>query len=241
MELKNIRVVLVEPSGAINIGSIARLCKNFGIKDLRMVSPKCDPSNPEAIRMAVKGRDLLINAKAHLSLISAISDCQRVIATCGRIDHGDIPIHTIREASEWLSEASSETSIAIVFGREDRGLTNQELLLANKVVSIETSPLYPSLNLSHSVAIILHQFFYSNFNKNKVFINPAFPIEIEDLLKDARKLLLEIGFLLEHTSKARMSKLRKLLNRAEIKPEEVSLIRGILRQVRWAIKNMDDI
>ncbi len=238
---QEINLILVEPAGAINLGSVARLCENFGIHELRLVTPHCDPEDQQAKRMAVKGKNFLENAKNFSTLLDAIKDSDRVIATCGRIDHGRIPLYDIDEALPWLLESTDYSSLALVFGREDRGLTNQELQLAHKVISLQTKASYPSLNLSHAVAIVLHELHRLKATKpqrlmgTNVQRNPATPIQLHECIEDAKELLLEIGFLLEHTAQARMTKIKGLLHRAEIKPEEVSLIRGILRQTRWAI------
>ena len=245
MRLQNqaTKLILVEPSGPLNIGSVARLCENFGIKELRLVAPRCDPNDEEARRMAVKGKKILDKAKQYPSLLDAIGDCRRVIATTGRIDHGAIPLSPPEEVIKWSGEASIESPLALVFGREDSGLTNQELLLAQKVLTIATPSNYKSLNLSHSVAIVLNELSRSNqnnlpiTNKKANIQHPASPKQIEDCLNDAEALLLQIGFLYSHTSKARMSKLKALLQRAEVQPKEISLIRGIVRQMRWAINN----
>ena len=241
---KILKVVLVEPSGEINVGSVARLCANFGVDELRLVSPKCDPLALETKKMAVRGLRILEKAKIYENLNSALSDCSRIIATCGRKDHGDIPLHSDEVALCWALESNKEETIALVFGREDRGLSNEELLKANKIINIETNQEYPSLNLSHAVAIVLHQLnqvskqnlIKAKKNKNQ----PANLIKFEDCINDAGILLLDIGFLMQHTYKARISKIKQILIRAEIKDEEVSLIRGMIRQVRWAIKNKND-
>tara|TARA_Y100001968_G_C19342114_1_gene710071 strand:- start:341 stop:1075 length:735 start_codon:yes stop_codon:yes gene_type:complete len=244
MNKESTKIVLVEPRGAINLGSVARLCENFGITELRLVSPICNKNDPDAIKMALKGRNLLKEAKTYLSLIDAIEDCSRVIATCGRRDHGEIPLHEAQGALQWLRSDQKDTVTAIVFGREDRGLTNQELLLANKVITLKTSSKYPSLNLSHAVAIVLYELNQYNYNlitptsnKNPI---PAFPKELDNFLEDSKKLLLEIGYLLDHTAIAKMDKFKMLLHRAEIRTEEVALIRGIISQVRWAINKKKD-
>ena len=241
-ELKHkLNVILVEPSGPLNVGSIARLCENFGVKELRLVAPRCDPTDAEAIRMAVKGRKFLENAHVYPNLLDAIGDCQRIIATSGRIDHGEIPLSSPKAVIKWLLKIQNEESIALIFGREDRGLSNQELLLANKVISLNKKSDYPSINLSHAVAIVLHEisnnltkdFALGGNNCEKI----AAPKDVNNFAEDAEALLLEIGFLYQHTAKSRMSKIRSLLQRAEIKAEEVSLLRGVLRQMRWAIAN----
>ena len=241
---KNIKIVLVEPSGPINVGSVARLCANFDVHELRLVSPKCDYLDQEAKKMAVKGGKILEKAIIYEDLNSALSDCSRVIATCGRKEHGDIPLSSNKEALCWAFKSERAETIALVFGREDRGLSNEELLKANKVISLNTDKSYPSLNLSHAVAIVLHQFNQLNEldlskgNKSKSY--PANLIKLEDCINDAGSLLLDIGFLMKHTYKAKMSKIKQLLLRSEIKDEEVALIRGIISQTRWKIKNKND-
>ena len=241
---KTLKIVLVEPAGTINVGSVARLCENFNINELRLVSPKCDYLAKESKKMAVRGIKILEEAKIYKDLNSALSDCSRIIATCGRKDHGEIPLYSNKDALRWALESEREETIAIVFGREDRGLSNEELLKANKVISLNTSDKYPSLNLSHAVAIVLHQLNQFNeiglLNPNKIISHPANLIKLEDCINDAGNLLLHIGFLMKHTYKAKMKKIKQLLVRAEIKDDEVALIRGIISQVRWAIKNKND-
>ena len=241
---KTLIVVLVEPSGPINVGSVARLCENFNVNELRLVSPKCNHLNQEAKKMAVRGVKILEKAIIHKNLNSALSDCSRVIATCGRKEHGEIPLNSNKEALCWALKSEKEETIALVFGREDRGLSNEELLKANKVISLNTNENYPSLNLSHAVAIVLHQFNQLNeidlVKQKKTISYPANLIKLEDCINDTGSFLLDIGFLMKHTYKAKMSKIKQLLIRSEIKDEEVALIRGIISQARWKIKNKND-
>ena len=136
---------------------MARLCANFGINDLRLVAPRCNPNDAQALRMAVHGQTVLHQASTFTTLLEALSDCQRVVASCGRIDHGDIPLQTTDQVMPWVGEGlRSGAQVALVFGREDRGLSNEELLLSHRVVRLHTGDHYPSLNLSHAVAILLH-------------------------------------------------------------------------------------
>ena len=241
---KTLKIVLVEPAGTINVGSVARLCENFNINELRLVSPKCDYLAKESKKMAVRGIKILEEAKIYKDLNSALSDCSRIIATCGRKDHGEIPLFSNKDALRWALESDREETIAIVFGREDRGLSNEELLKANKVISLNTSDNYPSLNLSHAVAIILHQL--NQFNQldlvkpNIKNSSPSNLITLEDCINDLGSLLIDIGFLMKHTYKAKITKIKQMLIRAEVKDDEVALIRGIISQTRWAIKNKSD-
>ena len=237
-------VILVEPAGPINVGSVARLCENFKVHELRLVSPKCDYLAHESIKMAVKGVKILEKSKVYEDLNSALSDCTRIIATCGRKEHGEIPLYSNKDALSWSRRSERKETIALVFGREDRGLSNEELLKANKVISLNTSKDYPSLNLSHAVAIVLHQF--NQLNDTELSISnsetscPANLIKLEDFINDAGSLLLDIGFLMKHTYKAKMTKIKKLLLRSEIRDDELALLRGIISQARWKIKNKND-
>ncbi len=232
----DLKVVLVEPSGTINLGSIARLCENFGVDDLRLVSPKCNPLDKEALRMAVHGSSVLRSASIFTTLVDAVKDCDRIVATCGRQDHGGIPLSTEEEGIRWLKQGQNEKAIAIVFGREDRGLTNNELQIAQKVITIKTQKKYRSLNLSHAVSILLHHF-YCISDDRKSFRQSPFklvsPINLKNFINDLETLLLEIGFIYEHTAESRLSKIKGLLHRAEAREEEVALLRGIIRQIRW--------
>jgi len=139
--------VLVEPAGPLNVGSVARLCANFGIDELRLVAPRCDPGAEEARRMAVHGGDLLARARPFPDLAAALADCRRVVATSGRVEQEVLPLSSAGEALHWLLAGQQGPHTqddwgALVFGREDRGLSNDELLQAGRVLpaSPSTSP-----------------------------------------------------------------------------------------------------
>jgi len=248
-------VVLVEPAGPLNVGSVARLCANFGVDDLRLVAPRCDPNAPEAQRMAVHGQSVLAAARVFPTLLEAVSDCHRVVTTAGRLDHGGIPLGPPEAVLPWAISGSSMQPLALVFGREDHGLTNDELLLSQRVISLRSAEAYPSLNLSHAVAVVLHEvarlqtaiepggtpggMINSGFNRDlqgDYTDDPAGPKALEAFLNDAQDLLLEVGFLLDHTARARMAKVRGLLQRGLIRADEVALLRGMVRQLRWAVR-----
>ena len=234
-------MVLVEPAGPLNVGSVARLCANYNIEDLRLVAPRCDPSDPEAVRMAVHGDAVLLHATIFPSLLEAVADCQQVVASCGRIDHGEIPLQSPEEIAPWVQTGRTQgLRSALVFGREDRGLSNEELLISHRVFNLHTGDTYPSLNLSHAVAVVLHELERERRLQAKpdapVKEIPASAPELDGCLRDAEDLLLEVGFLLEHTAKARMAKVKGLVQRALIRSDEVALLRGMVRQLRWAAR-----
>ena len=229
-------VVLVEPAGPLNIGSVARLCANFGVDQLRLVNPRCDPKSRESRQMAVHAGVQLETASLHSSLESAVADCTRVVATCGRLDHGAIPLQNPDQALNWLLTGAG--TVAVVFGREDRGLTNEELRICHRVLTLHSGESYPSLNLSHAVAIVLHDMARLGQNlppEGERSPDPASPAQLSGLMEDAADLLLDCGFLLPHTREARMAKVRDLLHRASSRTEEVAMLRGMVRQLRWAM------
>lgn len=242
--------MLVEPAGPLNVGSVARLCANFGVPDLRLVAPRCDHLGEESRRMAVHGGALLERARLYPDLAAAIADRTRVVAASGRVDSEAVPIIGTAEALPWLLEPAAGSANeadcggpALVFGREDRGLSTDELLQAGRIVRIDTDGGYPSLNLSHAVAISLHELRRLQQGRDPghpsgspavVGPEPAEREVLEAALADAEQLLLEVGFLLPHTAHARMAKLRALLQRGLISGDEVALVRGMVRQLRWA-------
>jgi len=238
----NLKVILVEPNGPINVGSIARLCSNFNVSELRIVSPNCNIHSLDSKRMAMKGISYLKNCVIYESLSNALLDCDLVLATCGRISLSKEERQpTLQEVSEWIINFKNIQNLAIIFGREDRGLSNDELLLAQKVFTIETNN-NPSLNLSHAVSIVLYElckvFDHKKINCKKDN-NLANPVHIEDTFKDIDKLLLKIGFLLPHTAKSKINKFRKYILKAETSKKELETLRGIIHQINWALKNND--
>jgi len=237
-------VVLVEPSGPLNIGSVARLCANFDVAELRLVNPQVDPCCEESRRMAVHGAHHLEHIQHFEQLEEAVNDCRRAVGTCGRLDHGEIPLSNPDDALAWLGTPlkgkgqSNSSKVALVFGREDRGLSNEELRVCQKVVTLHSSSRYPSLNLSHAVAVLLHDYGRLHpVTRPSVTSeeDPAPASQFSALIDDASDLLLEVGFLLEHTAAARMGKVQDLLHRASIRSREVALLRGMVRQLRWAV------
>jgi tRNA/rRNA methyltransferase len=248
MGLAGIRIVLVEPAGPLNVGSVARVMKNFGLHHLVLVNPQCDPLGTEAKQMAVHAKDILESAVTVTTLPEALQDCVKAIATTG-IDHDwQPPLENPRTALPWLLE-DLEKPVALIFGREDRGLTNQELNYAQRFIRIPTSPVYSSLNLATAVAICcyeLSQLDINNVNSGIESFSAACNYElapldvVETYYQQLESLLLNIGYLYPHTAASRMEKFRQLYNRAGLQPFEVAMLRGILRQVEWALNNQSD-
>ncbi|WP_016951469.1 RNA methyltransferase [Anabaena sp. PCC 7108] len=234
-----IRIVLVEPAGPLNLGSIARVMKNFGLCNLVLVNPQCDRYDDDALKMAVHAQEILESAVIVETLPQALQGCVRAIATIGRDYSGEIPQESPRTALPWLL-AEPEQPVALIFGREDRGLSNEELNYAQKLIFIPTSPNYPSLNLATAVAICCYELsqLAEVVVTQKLPPTEIAPLDVlEPYYQELESLLLSIGYLYPHTAASRMEKFRYLYNRAHIKTAEVAMLRGILRQVEWAINN----
>ncbi|MGB5134694.1 MAG: RNA methyltransferase [Prochlorococcaceae cyanobacterium] len=246
-------VVLVETAGALNVGSVARVCANFGVSDLRLVAPRCDHLSEEALRMAVHASGVLERAALFPSLTAALADCGRVVATSGRCSGEPLPLQDMDTALRWLRQEAPPAALrspatssarALVFGREDRGLSNAELLQAGRVLTIDTATAYSSLNLAQAAAVVLHHWHSLQDNRPQGDRQrPGAPPQqpdpcprgvLEAMLGDAEHLLLAVGFLHPHTAAARMAKLRALLQRAQVSTAETALLRGMVRQLRWA-------
>lgn len=251
IQLQNLRIILVEPAGALNVGSIARIMKNMGLTRLVLVNPRCDRHDESARTMAVHAVDVLENALIVDSLPQALVGCQRAIATTVRSRSVPIKLEAPPVALPWLLNPHLES--ALIFGAEDRGLSNDELQYAQRFVCIQSNPDYPSLNLAQAVAICVYELYQSwlTISNHPAQTKIALSSILEDLqpitnasldllegyYQHLEAVLLEIGYLYPHTAPVKMEKFRRMYNKANLQPEEVAMLRGILRQVRWAIRN----
>jgi tRNA/rRNA methyltransferase len=269
----SIAVVLVEPAGPRNVGGVARACANFSggplQLQLRLVAPRCDHLGEEALQMAVHGRAVLEGAQLFANLPEALADRRFIVATSGRGEGEPLAPLDPDTALGWLWQgaiASSNgasgtngasstngayspggaTCGAVVFGREDRGLSYDELLLAGQLLSIDTGAAYSSLNLAQAAAVVLQRLrvvAMASADSPIRLPTEAMPMDLarrdrlEALLTAAEALLLEVGFLYPHTAHARMAKLRGLLQRSQIGETEVALLRGMVSQLRWASRH----
>ncbi|MCS6782545.1 MAG: RNA methyltransferase [Gloeomargarita sp. SKYBB_i_bin120] len=227
-----VRVILVEPVGALNVGAVARVMKNFACQELVLVQPRCAWQSQEARQMAVHAGEILAQAQVVPNLTQALAGCVRAIATLGRTPPGE----PLKSVLPWLLQDAAP--VALIFGPEDRGLTWAELQLAHRQVTIPTYPDYPSLNLAQAVGICLYELYqYGQADIPPVPPEPPAPVEaLEAYLADLEDWLLRIGYLYPHTRARRMAKIRRLLQRAAPSAEELALLRGMVRQGRWALQ-----
>lgn len=247
MDLAEIRIILVEPAGSRNVGSIARVMKNFGLHSLVLVNPQCDRLGTEAKHMAVHAQDVLESAVVVEKLPDALQGCKRAIATTARDRDWNIPLEHPRTALPWLLEPETQPA-ALIFGREDSGLTNEELNYAQRFIRIPSNPDYPSLNLAAAVGICCYQlgeslesFSPENNSPQKPTKIDLAPLEVvEAYYQQLESLLLKIGYLYPHTAPSRMEKFRQLYHRTQLQNREVAMLRGVLRQMEWALSQQGD-
>ena len=239
--IDQIRIILVEPAGERNIGSIARVMRNMELNQLVIVNPRCDYLSEEAQIMAVHGVEVLKKAQVVDSLPTALQGCNRAIATTARPRGIPTKLETPRQAIPWLMD--DHIFSALIFGPEDRGLSNQELSYAQRFICISANPDYPSLNLAQAVGVCayeLYQHYQSREENQKIAAETAEKLatisELEGYYQHLESVLLKINYIYPHTASNKMEKLRRIINRTNLKSQELALLRGILRQVEWGIK-----
>ncbi len=245
--LANVRLILVEPAGPLNVGAIARVMKNMGITQLFLVNAQCDPESSEAQKMAVHARDRLAMAQRVTTLPEALRGCRRVVATTARDRRLKIKTESPRQVLPWLLANPS----ALIFGPEERGLSNTELNYAQRFLKIPTSEAYLSLNLAQAVSVCCYELRLAALERVETSgsqggavaggmmeeSSDAAPVEqLEAYYQHLEDLLLDIGYLYPHTAEDRMMKLRRLFSRACPSTQEVAMLRGVLSQVRWKIQ-----
>lgn len=238
----NISIVLVNTSHAGNIGSTARAMKTMGLSNLILVNPQDDFQSEQSIAMAAGAKDILSQAKIVDSLETAIADCELVLATSARDRTRPWPMLSPREVGIKIAREISENNhkIALVFGRERTGLTNQELQLANYHIQIPANPDYCSLNLSQAVQILCYetQMAFGECNQKKSTENKSEQVseyannhESEKFYQHLEKLLVQINLINPEKPMQTMSNLRRLFSRARLEKLEVKLLRGILAKI----------
>lgn len=238
MKFDSIRMVLVATSHPGNIGAAARAMKTMGFGRLYLVSPASFPDK-RAFEMAAGADDVLANAVVTKSLIEAVEDCQLVLGTSARTRYIAPSELTPRSQADLVQKQSDTTKVAIVFGREQSGLTNEELLRCHYHIHIPADPAYSSLNLAQAVQIISYELRLALLGPSPLKQSSPEPLarvgEVEQFYEHLRAVLVEIEFLKLSNPKHLMQRLRRLFNRARLEPVEVNILRGILTQIHYAL------
>lgn len=226
------RIVLVEPLYSGNVGSVARVMKNFGFEDLVLLSP-CELDRPAHL-MAVHAYDIIEKARIEFSLKDALKGSSIIVGMTGlpgKTDnkHFRIPAYSPKQLKDKL--AGNSGVVSLVFGREDAGLRNEELEICNIIVNIPTSPIYPSMNLSHAVAIVLYEL--GDVESGLRYL--AQDSDIGLLYEHIDEVLDDVEYK-EHKEDKTKLMLRRIFGRCELTAREVQTMRGILRRIQWKLK-----
>ena len=236
--LNRIRIVLVHTSHPGNIGSSARAMKTMGLSQLYLVSPAQFP-HPKAVEMATGASDLLDQAVIVQTLHDALSDCTLVIGTSTRRRKIPWPLSTPRELAEQIQQ-EPEGRIAILFGREQTGLTNEELEHCHLHVHVPANPDYSSLNIASAVQVIAYELRIASFAKAAISDEWDAPLasagEMENFFAHLETVLIAIQFLKIKAPRKLMTRLRRLFYRARPDKMEVNMLRGFLTAIEKKIQ-----
>ena len=238
--LNSVKVVLVGTTHPGNIGATARAMKNMGILDLALVEPKEFPSDVATFRSKA-AKDILEKASVHASLEEAISECELVVGTSARGRTIPWPVLNPREAAEEMHKSSLNGKVAIVFGREDRGLTNEELGLCNFHVHIPSDPEYSSLNLSQAVQILAYEIRLSylqgrHVNKEYWDVELANNEQTERLINHMDELMQEVDFYDVENPRKLLVRVRRFFKRSKIDVMEANIFRGLFATIQKKLK-----
>ncbi len=234
----NINIVLVNTSHPGNIGSTARAMKTMGLNKLSLVNPKYFPSE-QATAQAVGCSDILNDALLSSSLTNAISDSQLVVGFSARSRKSNIPSLSMSELMNLLKKYKNN-KISIVFGNEQSGLTNNELLMCNYIVSIPTDDSYTSLNLSAAVQIFSYEYFMSNQSNSSNILDKseklAPTLSKKHLIDEFISIMHSLEMISIKNRNSIIQNIHIIFNKTNFTENEVNLYLGIITKIKKAIK-----
>lgn len=231
--LTNVRIILVNTSHPGNIGSAARAMKTMGLSELYLVSPEQFP-HPKALEMASNAADVVENAVVVQDINQAIADCGFVVGASARSRSIPWPMLLPRELAEKVRSEAAKTKVAILFGREESGLTNEELHYCHFHVHIPSNPDYSSLNLAAAVQVIAYELRVASLESSEPLewdYELATMEAMEGFYQHLERVLIAIDFLNPQVPRQLMTRLRRLFNRARPDVMEMNILRGILGAV----------
>lgn len=254
MSLDNIRIVLVNPIYGGNVGSVCRAMANMGFSDLAIAAPRSREGAPglsgaprqinmdEARMMACRATHILENRSEFPALVEAVADCGVVIGTTARKGLYRQHARTPREWAQKAIEVARMGRVALVFGREDNGLSNEELALCTQIIQIPTIKEYTSLNIAQAVMICCYELFIANGSYERCREkSPEAPSYLRERMFGMwREALLKIGFMKEDKADHMMHGLRRILSRGTLTVDDVRILTGIARQALWAARDNDE-
>ena len=233
-----IKVVLVGTTHPGNIGAAARAIKTMGLSKLDLVCPKEFPSN-EATYRSKAAKDILEKASIHETLFESVKGCEMVIGTSARNRKVPWPVLNPKNASKEINKAVKNNSkVAIVFGREDRGLTNEELGLCNLHIHIPTNEDYSSLNLAQAVQIVTYEIRMNFLESESLKNDQEWDVELasaeqtERLIEHMDELMKEVEFYDTENPRKLLIRVRRFFKRSGIDVMETNIFRGLFSTIQ---------
>jgi len=232
--MPRLRIVLIEPQEAGNVGAVARALKNFGFGDLCIVG-----EHPELLPVAgwwASGADdLLANVRFAATLQEAVADAQLTVATTSMRGRTSPVTFTPKTLGERFAALGGEQTLALVFGRENSGLTREELVLCQHTAAIPTNERFPTMNLAQAVCVFCYELsLIEPSPAERTLADAAF---VERLHQRARELLQNVGFFHDFKPDHIYDDLRAMVARADLDEREVKIALGIIRQIEWALSH----
>ncbi|MCD6459267.1 RNA methyltransferase [bacterium] len=237
-KLDNIYIVLVEPKQPGNIGSCCRAMKNMGITSLRLVNP-VPYLVPETFKLCYGADDLVHNAAIYTDLKSAVSDAGFVVGFTRRKGKNRKPVYWLEEVLPDIINHSQNNKIALVFGRESKGLFNDELRLCHAQAAIPTKLKFPTLNLSQAVLMVCYELFICRHSPDPTVLQFLPQGETEQMYTHIKSTL----SLMEYKKKGSndlpkriLNTLRRIFNRSGLERQETQMIHGLCSRIEKLLK-----
>lgn len=240
--LDNIRIVLVEPIFGGNIGSVCRAMNNNGLVDLAIVSPRPETDWEDARKLSCNAQSQLESRKEFPTLQEAVADCTVVAGTSARTGFYRDTSHTPREFAPIALESAAHHKVALVFGREDKGLSNEELALCTHIIQIPSSKLYTSLNLSHAVMVCCYEIFTASgtFEPSEENAEEADSELRERMFAVWREMMILTEFTHDQKLDHMMMGLRRIFSRGKLTVPDVKILMGLAKQSIWVTNQWKD-
>jgi tRNA (cytidine32/uridine32-2'-O)-methyltransferase len=245
LDLKNIRIVLIDTSHPGNIGAAARAMKNMGLDKLYLVSPQKYPDE-QAVWRASSAADVLDKAVVCDTLDEAIEGCNLVLGTSARDRSMPWPLMDPRQSAESVMSEPEQHQVAILFGREDRGMTNEELQRCHFHLQIPANPEYTSLNLGTAVQVVCYELRMAMLNKaglkeawdwdKEWDVEAASADEMRYFLEHFEETLVKLDVINPKRPRQLMSRMKRLFIRSRMDKLEVSIMRGVLTAAQKLLK-----
>lgn len=237
--LDNVRVVLVGTLYSGNVGSVCRAMANMGLHDLVLAGPQICDRWEDAARMAVHATGILERLRKTATLEEAVADCAFVAGTTARGGLYRQHVKTPRELAPELLKLAENGKVALVFGREDKGLFNEEIAQCTHLIRIPVHPDYVSLNLSQAVLLCCYEL-YGALGTYEPPVEKSPPASAARKLKLTemwRDMLLQIGFMKDDKADHMMQGIQRIFSRGVYSEDDAAILMGVARQADWAARN----